>query len=136
MYYPFTFVLEPNDVSTVEVKNATNSTITTEWTFVKSDGYILMWKCQSPNTDSHMHFEQSNNVSLNTSTVANLDPGTKCTVNITSYILNYDHGILYGSPFIKALDKPTNEEGIFKSKSWLKKIFEHLFNFNIGFVFM
>ena len=106
--------VEPPRVASINVKSTTNSTITIEWPFLQCDGYMLMWNCLSPNKISHMTFKLSQIVYSNTSTVANLDPGSSCTVNITAYILNFDDVIMYGSTFTEILSNTTDEEGIFK----------------------
>jgi len=97
-------------VSSVAIKHKSNSTLTLEWDNVKTEAYNTVWNCSSPNTNEYKVFYK--NVSTNTAKSDAIDPGSFCTVVITAFINNFDHGVLNGSALIIFLNESTLEEGL------------------------
>jgi len=98
----------PVKVSSVSINHKSNSTLTLEWAHVKAEEYNIEWTCSSPNTDENKVFNQS--VPDNTTESEVLDPGSFCTIVITAFVNNFDHGVLYGSA--TSLNESTLEEGL------------------------
>ncbi|XP_053390365.1 receptor-type tyrosine-protein phosphatase S-like [Mercenaria mercenaria] len=103
----------PAEVAYVFIANTTNDSITIEWIQPKegyADNYTVNFACKSPNVNATLKENQTYTETALYSTAKYLDPGTNCSVSITTNI-----GDQVGKPLqvqLNATSKETAPENV------------------------
>lgn len=109
-------IVGPGEVPTnaIDVYNKTRDSLTIEWN-APSEGHVtyyeVLFECISPNSDTSMKQPNKTTVGQPLAVARNLEPGTTCTVNITTFINETNSLNLKGKLTSKLLSNSTTEIG-------------------------
>lgn len=100
-------------VNTIDVLDKTTDSLTIEWNATSGHVtyYEVLFECISPNSGTSMRQPNKTIVDQPSAVARNLDPGTTCTVNITTFINETNSLNLKGKLTSKLLSNSTTEIG-------------------------